>query len=530
MLHRRSLLTAALLFVGGSSLFACNAITGVDDLVIGDVPSGTGGAGQTSTTGTGIVGVGQGGSSVVSTGAMGTGASPPVDVLVDAAGVSIDEIAIYQGVKRPLMQGGVAASSSIPVVAGRDALMRVFVSTDAGYNGGEVTAQLYLGQGATPIEVKKIIGGASSDSVLGSTVNFDIPGSSLTTGISYRVELKQLSNVSPGDNPASRYPSTGFDPLNAQSSGAQLKLMVVPISYGADGSNRLPDTSAAQIKGYTDAFYSVYPVPNIDVQVHAPVAWSNSVSANGSGWSNLLDGVANLRQQENAPADLYYYGIFAPAASVNQYCSGGCVAGLGFVGSMGDPSTRAAIGLGFTGDIAFETAIHEVGHNHGRQHSPCGGAQGTDPNFPYSGAGIGVWGYDLLGKKLFNPNQNKDMMGYCSPIWISDYTYNKLFERIKFVNNAKIVYPPELLDRVYDRARIEMDGSLIWLSSTKLHTPPEGEPQTITVQSPSGSSSVVAQFHAYDHLPGGVLVWPQAGAPSTAITVQYEGKTLSLTR
>ena len=43
----------------------------------------------------------------------------------------------------------------------------------------------------------------------------------------------------------------------------------------------------------------------------------------------------------------------------------GCVAGLGFVGGPSDSWARAAIGLGFTGDNAAETAVHELGHNHG---------------------------------------------------------------------------------------------------------------------------------------------------------------------
>jgi len=528
MLQSRLPLSVSLLALSCLSLAACNAITGVDDLVIGEVTGGGGASGVGVGSGSGS-GSGPGGTGAAGPGSTGSGGQAPVDVLVDAAGVNIDEIAIYQAVKRPLMQAGVAASTDIPVVAGRDALVRVFVATDSAYNGAEVTAELYLGQGSMPLQVQTVLKGASSDGALASTINFDVPGAMLTPGISYRVELKQSSKISSGNNPAARYPSTGFESLGVQSSGVQLKIKLIPIAYAADGSNRLPDTSAAQVKGYKDAFYRVYPIPNVDIQVHDPVSWNNTVSSNGNGWSQLLDGVAGLRQQENAPSDVYYYGIFAPASSEQSYCAQGCVAGLGYVGGPSDALTRAAIGLGFSGDIAFETAIHEVGHNHGRQHSPCGGAQGTDPNYPYSGAGVGVWGYDLLGKKLINPSNTKDLMGYCSPIWISDYTYGKLFERIKFVNNAKIVYPPELLDRVYERARIEMDGTLSWLPSIKLHTPPDGEDKTIVVQSAGGTASVVAQYYPLDHLPGGMLVWPEPQAPTAGIMVPYEGKTLSLT-
>src|SRR5262245_17278158 len=126
MRSRTSLVIVALAV--GASLSACNALTGVDDLEVdGDTaktgnPSGTGGGGGAGTGGSGIGGVGLAGS--------GTGAQPPAPELVEAQGVTITEIAVYQGVKRPLMQNGAASTSKTPIVAGRDAFFRVFYTTD----------------------------------------------------------------------------------------------------------------------------------------------------------------------------------------------------------------------------------------------------------------------------------------------------------------------------------------------------------------------------------------------------------------
>lgn len=36
------------------------------------------------------------------------------------------------------------------------------------------------------------------------------------------------------------------------------------------------------------------------------------------------------------------------------------------------------------------TAAHELGHNMGLWHAPCGLAQGSDPSFPYPGGFIGA--------------------------------------------------------------------------------------------------------------------------------------------
>jgi hypothetical protein len=65
---------------------------------------------------------------------------------------------------------------------------------------------------------------------------------------------------------------------------------------------------------------------------------------------------------------------------------------------------------------------HEITHNFGRSHAPCGGVAGADPQFPYAGGTIGVYGYDLASNTLKAP-ASVDLMGYCANPWISDYNY-----------------------------------------------------------------------------------------------------------
>jgi hypothetical protein len=69
---------------------------------------------------------------------------------------------------------------------------------------------------------------------------------------------------------------------------------------------------------------------------------------------------------------------------------------------------------------------HEVGHNMGRQHSPCGGAGNPDPAYPYAGGGIGVYGLDVATAQVKLPTSYKDFMGYCSPSWVSDYVWTSI--------------------------------------------------------------------------------------------------------
>ena len=64
----------------------------------------------------------------------------------------------------------------------------------------------------------------------------------------------------------------------------------------------------------------------------------------------------------------------------------------------------------------------------GRHHSPCGSAASPDPGYPYAGGFIGAWGYDTTVGQLKAPTTYKDIMGYCSPNWVSDYVYKKILD------------------------------------------------------------------------------------------------------
>src|SRR6185436_20010797 len=143
----------------------------------------------------------------------------------------------------------------------RDALVRLFVTTDTSYNNGPVTAHLFLGEGSKPLETVATLGAPPTDDALSSTINFDVPATALVKGMNFRVELLHLATQSPGGNAAASYPATGFTSMDVRSTGAQLRITLVPVAYNSDGSGRLPDTSATQLQAYKDEFYKIYPIP-----------------------------------------------------------------------------------------------------------------------------------------------------------------------------------------------------------------------------------------------------------------------------
>jgi len=494
MSHTHSLLLAALVAGLSPALVSCNAITGASDLRVVK--------------------------------------EEEKDPMVGATGITVREVALYQGVKRPLMENGGPSTSTLPIIPGRDAMIRVFYDADETFPGGQLTGRLHIEGQSDPIEVVvETVAGVSSsaDAELPTTVNFDVPGEMMVPGMAYRVELLQDRKVSPEDNAAAKYPAEGTEALAVDASQATLQIKLIPVAYGADGSNRMPDTSEQQVKGFRDLFYAMYPLSGVEITVGEKLNWSQVISPNGAGWEELLDGVATRRTQDNPPDNVYYYGIFTPAPSFDEFCSGGCVAGLGFVTTPSDVYGRAAIGIGYTGNDAFETAAHEVGHNHGRDHAPCQTA-GEDPSFPYANGSIGVWGYNLVTRQLFDPAQTADVMGYCTPLWVSDYTFRALYGRVQQIDGVRMVFPPESLDLTYDRVRVDGTGNATFLAPLTLHKPPMAEPAEVELTTDAGVERVTGQLYRYDHIDGGVLFWPRSQAGLRSASFRLDGQQIRATR
>ena len=200
----------------------------------------------------------------------------------------------------------------------------------------------------------------------------------------------------------------------------------------------------------------------------------------------------------------YYYGLFNPADSVNQYCYGGCVLGLSNLPfGINDPSLRSSIGLGFP-EVAAYTLAHEVGHAHGRLHTPgaCG-AVGTDPDYPYSQGSIGTWGYDILTGLLYDPDFYTNVMGYCEEQWISDYTFGGIYDRVEALAQLDRSAPREI-----SRLRVDMHGETHVRGTTTVYGPTVGHPPiSVDLYDETGAwqRQVIGWWSPNSHLPGGLV-------------------------
>lgn len=347
-----------------------------------------------------------------------------------AADISVTQVAVYQTVKIPIVENGQAVAvnaRNADVVVDREAIFRVFADLESGFASRELSARIRFTDGAETTEyfAKATLTQSSTDDDVASTFNIEVPREAITTGARYSVQIVECAEGAQGTPASPTFPAQGEVELSARVTGP-LKIHLLPFVYGG----LLPDTSPAQLAYYKAFFEAMYPITEAQLTVGDPL--------DAGGFSDLgvtLEQTFAVRDAEGPDDDVYYYGIARPANTLEQFCQGTCTLGVGFVADPGASDFRAAVGVAFgeESQIAGETLLHEVGHNHGREHAPCGDADDVDPVYPHAGGLVGVWGYDPRDGSLLPPDL-ADIMGYCNPQWISDYTYQALLERVVELN------------------------------------------------------------------------------------------------
>lgn len=425
-----------------------------------------------------------------------------------AGGLSISKISMYQGVEAILYENGKKPTTlEMPAIVGRGARVRVFVEPDGSFEPRKVTGILTLDSaaGLEPIEATAMIDGPSKDEDPSTTLNFDIDGIQVRQATEMSLEIVEQTADGPGGgkNADVTWSSVDNGGLDTDTTD-ELQVVIVPVKYNYDGSGRLPDTSQAQQDLLTELAMGIYPATNVVVRVGEVFEWNREIGAlDGEQWGDLLSQINTLRDRANEPPNTYYYATFMPEPTLNAYCRVGCILGLSLLAfNANDPYFRASIGVGYTGTIFSETQVHEMGHAHGRDHAPCGVS--GDRNYPYNGAKIGAWGYSITTGEMFQPVQTVDMMSYCTPIWVSDYTQYYLYKRINTVASQNRLMAP----RPRTAVRLGADGLSTPMNTVSLGST-DGAPRIdVRLFDATGHSAGLtdAAYFPYDHIDGGMVV------------------------
>lgn len=456
--------------------------------------------------------------------------------LQPAKGVSVLAVTLYQAAGVDLVKDGELLQPKDTIIAGRDALLRVSLATDASHDGGDVVVRLRVGDQA--IDARGVVS-ASSVADLSSTFNFKVPGAWLDAGAGFQIEL--LEDLGQGDPaPANLFP--GAEPARLSLTDAPpLRLHIVPLRYTADGSNRLPDTGVAAIDELKRDVLAQYPVPAVDITIGEPVDFDIELGrVDQNAWSDGLDIVQNVRTDDAPEADVYYVGLANPDVDYASYCKGGCTAGLSFVGLPGDGASgewRAAIALGFVGDAKADIGnviAHEVGHTHGRTHTPCGNVVDADEDYPVEGGNIESWSYNAQRNAMMDPSKTFDFMSYCNPGFVSRYTYDALLDEKLFVQKAIEQASSQSVDasslnQTYERVRVLADGTLQWLPDTQSFLPVRGKAVQAHIARGAISGTEDVVFRPYGH-GGGVLLWKKGATAASSISVALPSGSTAVAR
>ena len=305
--------------------------------------------------------------------------------------------------KAYLIQAAQSLDYPVPLVADEPALLRVFVTAARATDARMPPVRATFYHGGAEAHVVEIAGGSSpmpadiEEDRLSKSANARIPASVIRPGLEMVIEIDPHDALSSELGVQRRIPETGRAAVEVVRM-PPLRLTWIPMI-----SREQPDSSIVAIARGLNAGSSLFretrtllPTGEFELTVHDPV-WTSTRDAH-----ELLRQVEAIRVMEGRGG--YYMGAMANLT--------------GSAGVAHIPGRSSVAGL------AGQTIAHELGHNMSLLHAPCGGAGGLDPFFPTTTAAIGIWGYDIDAGSLI-PATHKDLMSYCSPQWISDYSFAK---------------------------------------------------------------------------------------------------------
>ena len=329
-------------------------------------------------------------------------------VRVNPASVKIEASAVH------LTQAVQTLGRDIPLIADRPALLRVFVTGDRTSFFRPRPAATFHHDGA-PIHTMRLdppsdrIPLAAEEGRLDRSFNGVVPGWVLQPGVELVVELDPEGVVPAVPGSDRRVPAEGRLRLDVLAV-PPMDLTVVPVLHSRDAQAVLAWVDGMTETGARMAFIrSVLPIGELELTVREPYRTTVDLTT-AEGWLALLREISVLRLTERR-RDYYYGAVAAPPDSPFR--------GLGYIGRP--------VGVGV---LDLDTFAHELGHNMGLRHAPCGGALSPDPDFPYEDGSIGVFGYETRGgnTRMVDPAEYRDLMTYCDPSWISDYHFVKAME------------------------------------------------------------------------------------------------------
>jgi hypothetical protein len=316
-----------------------------------------------------------------------------------------------------LNQATQSAGADIAAVAGREGLLRVVVrASRTNSEAPDVLLRLFhdgaqlwerrLPAPGSRVPVDPVLG------VLSQTWNIVLTPEEVQPGLAVEAILDPDEEIALASREGMRFPrEAGQAPILVQEL-PPLRMLFIPVR--ATQHDATGEIFPATVEQFLTDTRLWLPVGALEGEVRSTPLVTDRDLTDIDEVSGLLSDLEAVRAAASA-GDRYYHGIVPDIPGLP-------VAGIAYVPSS--PSRFFRSGLSYDRlPGASETVAHELAHNLGREHSPCGDPDGVDPDYPYDGARIGATGYNLDDEVLVSATTFFDYMGYCQPRWTSDYTY-----------------------------------------------------------------------------------------------------------
>ena len=295
----------------------------------------------------------------------------------------------------------------VPLVAGKRALLRVFVTANSATGEGIPLVRTRFYHDGREVYVADIP--AKSDPIpaevdersMSKSANAEIPDWVIVPGLEMVIDVDPEGTLDPALGVTKRIPAEDRVAVDVRAMPL-LDLTLIPFIW-----SETHDSSIVNLVGAMAATpeshemlwdtRTLLPISDLRVTAHEPV-----LSASNSAFT-LLAQTEAIRTMEGGAGH--------------------------YMGMMSSPVTGAAGVAAYPGRWSFsvpaaDVMAHELGHNMNLLHAPCGAVGATsDPSYPYPNGTIGVLGYDFRdGGRLVQPS-TPDLMSYCHPRWIGDYGF-----------------------------------------------------------------------------------------------------------
>ena len=298
---------------------------------------------------------------------------------------------------------------NVTLIAGRPGLLRIYVVVDEEGHFYEHAPEIRVRTGSVDVRLTQAEVGLLSEMPEPDdrrrVYELILPGDEIVPGMEIRIDYDPDDDI-PGLGGSEVY-------MPKVVNFERLVQMIVPTVHSQHPNERILEWAGGLHNDHGDLrlHQVVLPIADRRIVVHERYE-SNRDLFRANGWRAWLSEMEALMYAENN-FHMYYYG-----AAILPYRAG--IIGMGYIG--------APVSVGMNEEV---TLAHEVGHNMSLFHAPCGNPTSVDPDFPNTNGNIGSWGWNPTRNQLVKPDW-KDLMGYCSPVWVSPHHFDRAISHRRF--------------------------------------------------------------------------------------------------